>query len=251
MKNILITGGAGYIGSKISHDLLDRKYNVIIIDNLSTGHKKLIPNKSLFYQADFSNPEILKKIFKKFKIDTIIHLAASLSVEESMKNPEKYYLNNVFKTQKMLELISIYKIKKFIFSSTCAVYGENRSYKIDESGLIKPKSHYGLTKFLCESVIKNFSKNSSFKYYILRYFNVIGADYKLRCGAINNSGQLFKVIAKNIIKKNFKINVFGNNYLTKDGTCIRDYIDVNDLSNIHMSIIDKKKLNYNYKYTYN
>lgn len=239
MKTILVTGGAGYIGSKISHDLTDLGYKVIIIDNLTTGHKNLINKKATFFKFDIGDKNKLKNIFKKYKINTVIHLAGSLSVEESMKNPLKYYLNNVVNTKNLLEVCGINKIDKFIFSSTCAIFGEGVK-RVRATSTPNPTSHYGLTKFLCEKLIKNYSKKYNFIYFNLRYFNVVGADNKLRIGPINQSGQLFKNLSTNLKRKVFKLNVYGKNYNTRDGTCIRDYIDINDLSKIHINCLRTK-----------
>ena len=239
MKKILVTGGAGYIGSQIVFDLIDLGYNVFIADNLSTGHKKLINKKAIFYKVDIGNKIAMEKIFSKHRIDQVIHLAASLSVEESMKNPSKYYLNNVVSTKNLLEICGKYKIKKFIFSSTCAIFGEGVK-KVTENQVPCPTSHYGLTKLLCENLIENLSKKFKFCFYILRYFNVAGADAKYRVGPINQSGQLFKNLSRCIVNKNYQINIYGKNYKTRDGTCIRDYIDVNDLSRIHINCLTEK-----------
>jgi UDP-glucose 4-epimerase len=239
MKKILVTGGAGYIGSQIVFDLVDLGYKVVIADNLSTGHKKLINKKAIFYKVDVGNKVEMEKIFLKHPIDQVIHLAASLSVEESMKNPSKYYLNNVVNTKNLLEICGKYKIKKFIFSSTCAIFGEGIK-KVQESEIPNPTSHYGLTKFLCENLIENLSKKFKFYYYILRYFNVVGADVQHRVGPINLSGQLFKNLSNCIENKKYQINIYGKNYQTRDGTCIRDYIDVNDLSRIHINCLTDK-----------
>jgi len=239
MKKILVTGGAGYIGSQIVFDLVDLGYKVVVADNLSTGHKKLINKKAIFYKVDIGNKVEMEKIFLKHRIDQVIHLAASLSVEESMKNPSKYYLNNVVNTKNLLEICGKYKIKKFIFSSTCAIFGEGVK-KVKDDAVPNPTSHYGLTKLLCESLIEKLSKKFKFNYYILRYFNVVGADAKYRVGPINQSGQLFKNLSTCIVNKNYQIKVYGKNYKTRDGTCIRDYIDVNDLSRIHINCLIEK-----------
>jgi len=239
MKKILVTGGAGYIGSQIVFDLVDLGYKVVVADNLSTGHKKLINKKAIFYKVDIGNKVEMEKIFLKHRIDQVIHLAASLSVEESMKNPSKYYLNNVVNTKNLLEISGKYKIKKFIFSSTCAIFGEGVK-KVKDDAVPNPTSHYGLTKLLCESLIEKLSKKFKFNYYILRYFNVVGADAKYRVGPINQSGQLFKNLSTCIVNKNYQIKVYGKNYKTRDGTCIRDYIDVNDLSRIHINCLIEK-----------
>jgi len=245
MSDVLVTGGAGYIGSKICHDLIDRGFRVVIIDNLSTGYKKLINKKCIFYKADVGDKKSLIKIFEKHKIGRVIHMAASLSVEESMINPEKYYLNNVFNTKNLLDICVKFKIKKFVFSSTCAIFGESKK-KIKPADVPNPTSHYGITKLLCEKLIESYSKNYKFSFFILRYFNVVGADNKLRVGPINRSGQLFKNLSIAILKKDKQINIFGKKYNTRDGTCIRDYIDVNDLSKIHINcfnkILNKKSL---------
>ena len=155
-----------------------------------------------------------------------------------MKNPVKYYLNNVVNTKNLLNVCGKFRIKKFIFSSTCAIYGETIK-TVRSNDIPNPTSHYGITKLLCENLIKDYSKIYGFAFFILRYFNVAGADHRLRVGPINQSGQLFKNLTTNIRKKKYEINIFGKNYKTRDGTCIRDYIDLNDLSKIHINCIKK------------
>jgi UDP-glucose 4-epimerase len=246
-KKILVTGGAGYIGSKISYDLTDLGYEVFIIDNLSTGYKKLINPKAHFYYGDILNFDFVNNILRKNKITSIIHLAASLSVEESQINPLKYYRNNVEGTNILLKAAVNNKLKNFIFSSTCAVYGNIKNLKVNEETFCDPESYYGKTKFLAELIIKNFSEKYKFTFAILRYFNVVGADKKLRTGLINKNDQLFKNLSFALVKdKNTKVSVYGKNYPTKDGTCIRDYISVNDISTIHLltlNHISKSKKN--------
>lgn len=242
MKNILLTGGAGYIGSHIAEFLLENKLDVSIIDNLSTGSKKIIPKKTKFYKTDICDYSSLERIFKKKNFDAVIHLAASLSVSESQKKPKKYYVNNVMGTQNLLDLSVKYKIKRFVFSSTCAVYGSVHG-SVKENKKKKPESYYGKTKDICEELIFNYSRIFKLDYVILRYFNVVGASISGNRGQLKSQG-LFKNLTKNIKNKKYKITIFGNNYNTKDGTCIRDYIDVNDLSKLHyMGIISKKAKN--------
>jgi UDP-glucose 4-epimerase len=242
-STILITGGAGYIGSKVSYDFTDRGYDVVVVDNLSTGHKKLINPKSKFYKADILNTKKIAKIIKDHKIKDIFHMAACISVEESMLNKEKYYLNNVEGTRSLC-VAAGKNIKNIILSSTCAVYGHTKKKLVSEEAEINPLSYYGKTKHLSELIIKEYSKKNNFNYAILRYFNVAGSDEKLRTGCLSKNGQLINNLVANYKKKKYQINIFGKKYNTADGTCIRDYIHVSDLSKIHiksMEYIKNKK----------
>jgi len=236
----LVTGGAGYIGSKVCYDLIDKGFKVVIVDNLSTGKKYLVNKKAKFYKIDINNKKEIKKIFDKYKFFGIFHFAASLSVPESQLNPLKYYVNNVLGTENLLLEMVRKKIKYIIFSSTCAVYGSYGKTKIKETDTLIPQSNYGKTKLLAENLVINYAKQYKFKYAILRYFNVVGADYKLRSGQLYK-GALFKNLSWNIINNIYRINIFGKNYNTKDGTGIRDYVDVNDLSELHILSYNKLK----------
>lgn len=242
-KKILIIGGAGYIGSKVGYDLIDKGYEVIILDNLSTGSKLLISDQATFIKLDIKNLKSIKKRLKIYqnKIDTIFHFAASLSVEESEIDPLKYYENNINGTENALKLSNFLGINKFIYSSTCAVYGDLGKVKISESDLTLPSSNYGKTKLFSEILVDQYSKKYNFKYAVLRYFNVVGSDYKKRTGQIYGN-TIFKSLARNIIHNKYKIKLFGNKYKTRDGTCIRDYIDVNDLAELHILAMHKIKI---------
>lgn len=242
MKTILVTGGAGYIGSKVSYDLIDKSYKVIAIDDLSTGFRKLIPKKCIFIKVDISKLANLEKVFKRYKFNAVFHFAAKKKVDESQKYPLKYFNTNVVGTKNLLDLIVKYKVNNLIFSSTCAVYGKAANTRVSEKNLLIPESYYGYTKLISENTIIEYQKKYKFNYAILRYFNVVGADNKLRTGEINN-GSLFKNLSKSL-KKNKIFQIYGNDYNTKDGTCIRDYIDINDLSKIHLlsyKFIQRKK----------
>lgn len=230
-NSVLVTGGAGYIGSKIVTDLIKLKYKVIIIDNLSTGSPLLINKKAKFYKCDLSNEKQLKEIFDTNKINYVIHCAASLNVKESQAKPKKYFNNNVTNTRKLLRVFVKNKIKFFIFSSSCTVYG-NQKKSFNEKLKPNPVSVYGKTKYECEKLIENFSKKNNFKYIILRFFNVAGSDIKNKIGHINQNDQLIKNLCHNFLNKK-KIFVYGKNYKTRDGTCIRDYIHLKDLSYLH------------------
>ena len=238
MENILIIGGAGYIGRQIINLLNKKKYKILVIDNLNTTKKNLINKNISFKKIDILNKSKLNRIFRNNKFDTVIHLAAKCVVSESEKIPKQYYKTNVIGTKNIVENCKKYKVKNFIFSSSCSIFS-NRIKIVKENSLTNPISYYGKTKLMAEKLIKNSFKNTNTKYIILRYFNVVGADLKNKIGEIGNKDRLFNNISKNILDKNYKINIYGNNYNTKDGTCIRDYIHVYDLANIHIKCLEK------------
>lgn len=239
VKNILITGGAGYIGSHVSEILLKKNKNVFIIDNLSTGFRKLVHKKAKFFKIDINSVKRVHKIIKKNKIDSIIHLAANLIIGEGQKNPKKYYRNNVLGTKNLLTACINTKVKNFIFSSTAAIYKEGQ-YKVSERSIIRPKSVYGKTKIKAERLIQNFSKKNKVNFGILRYFNIAGSSPSGKIGLINRkSDHLFKNFSIEIMKRKPKLKIYGSNYKTKDGTCIRDYIHVSDIAEIHYLVLNK------------
>jgi len=238
IKNILITGGAGYIGSHISEILAKNKKKIYIIDNLSSGYRKLINKKAKFFKANILNYKIVKKIIKKNKIDSVIHLAANLIISEGEKYPKKYFKNNVTGTQNLLKACSDSTIKNFIFSSTAAIYKDGQ-FKVSENSIIKPKSVYGKTKIKCEKIIQSFCKKSHINYGILRYFNIAGSSPSGKIGLINKSDHLFKNFSREIMKKKPVLKIYGNNYKTKDGSCIRDFVHVSDIAEIHLKVLNK------------
>ena len=236
-SNILITGGAGYIGSHVAEVLVKKKYNVIIFDNLITGHKKLINKKAKFIKGDIKNFNKLSKVIKNFNINSIIHLAAFLNVSEAEKNKKKYYKNNVIGTLNLVKACKNSKVRNIIFSSSCSVYG-NVNGSVKETTKTNPQGYYAHTKLKSEKIIKHYSKKLNYNYFILRYFNVAGASKSGKIGQIESShGQLIKNLAITSLKKNPKVNIYGNDYNTRDGTCIRDYIHVSDLADIHAKFI--------------
>ncbi|MDC1137083.1 UDP-glucose 4-epimerase GalE [Candidatus Pelagibacter sp.] len=236
-QNILITGGAGYIGSHIVELLIKNKANIIIIDNLVTGHKKLLNKKAIFFKEDIRNKLAIKKIINDYEISSIIHLAGLLNISESEKNKKKYYKNNVEGTLNLVESCKNTSVKKIIFSSSCSIYG-NVKGAVNEKRKPNPQSYYALTKFKAEEIIKKFSKKNNYKYGILRYFNVAGASPSGKIGEIETShGHLIKNISIQSLKKKPIISIYGNDYKTKDGTCVRDYIHVSDLADIHIKTL--------------
>lgn len=248
---ILVTGAAGYIGSHVVKQLLEQtSYEIVIIDNISTGFESTINTlKSLdntnsrikFYNQDLSDWEKIEEIFKENDIKEIIHFAAFSQVGESMINPLKYYMNNTVNTTNLINLSVKYKVEKFIFSSTAAVYGEpdRDSIPIKENLFKNPINPYGSSKLFSESVIKDTAQaNSDFKYVILRYFNVAGADLDGKIGECHNpETHLIPLIVKTALGKRDSIKIFGDDYNTEDGTCIRDYIHVCDLADAHIQAL--------------
>ena len=243
VKNILITGGAGYIGSHISEVLIKNKKKIFIADNLSTGYRRLINRKAKFFKVDILKNKKIREIILKNEIDSVIHLAANLIIGEGEKYPKKYFKNNVSGTQNLLKACENTGVKNLVFSSTAAVYKDGK-YKVHENSVIKPKSVYGKTKIKAEKIIKQFCKKNNINYCILRYFNIAGSSPSGKIGLINKSDHLFKNFSREIIKKRPILKIYGDNYDTKDGSCIRDFIHVSDIAEIHYKVLEKiNKLN--------
>ena len=236
MKNILITGGAGYIGAHITELLIKKKKNIFIVDNLSTGFKKLLNKKAYFTNLNILDTSKLNKIIIKNKIDSIIHLAASLSVAVGEKHPNLYYKNNVLGTKSLLKACRNSLVKNLIFSSTAAVYEDGQKI-VNEKSIVNPKSVYGKTKLLAEKQIILNCKKMKINYGILRYFNVCGASTSGKIGIISKGDHLFKNISIEAVKKKPLIKIYGNDYNTPDGTAIRDFIHVSDLAEVHYKVL--------------
>ena len=232
--NVLITGGAGYIGSHVAMHFLDNDHDVTIIDNLKNGSKSLVPNNAKLVQSDISNKKKVSDLLAKNKFDIVVHLAAYTKVGESMLNPEKYYKNNYENSKIFFDLCVKFKITKFFFSSTGAVYGNTSNSEIFESNETKPINPYSDSKLKTEKYLKELTKIKSICAYVFRYFNVAGADRKLRSGLTTNPENLIKAVCEVATGKRDKLTINGNDYQTKDGTTIRDYIHVSDLADIHL-----------------
>ena len=241
--NVLLTGGAGYIGSHVALKLIEEGHEVSIVDNLTTGSENLIPKQASFLKCNINNKEKISNLLKNNKFDAIMHFAAFIQVEESVKNPNKYFKNNKDNTINFFETCYENKLTNLIFSSTAAVYGNNKTNKpISEKMDLNPLNPYGKSKLDVENYLL---KNSDrFNYIILRYFNVAGADPELRSGLISNkSSHLIKITSEVAIGKRKKITIYGNDYKTFDGTAVRDYIHVSDLADIHINILNFLKKN--------
>ena len=243
---ILITGGAGYIGSHVAKALLEaNRHDVVILDNLCKGSMRAIEalrkiGEFEFVQESLENTPAIEALFKREKFDAIIHFAAFIEVFESTQNPLKYYLNNTANAMNLIALANKYGVKDFIFSSTAATYGEPDIPQVSEETPQNPINPYGRSKLMVEWVLKDAAAaNPNFKYGILRYFNVAGAASDGTIGQnYPNATHLIKVATQTIVGKRDKMSIFGDDYDTKDGTCIRDYIHVEDLASAHLAVLD-------------
>ncbi|MBU0579657.1 MAG: UDP-glucose 4-epimerase GalE [Candidatus Margulisbacteria bacterium] len=242
MKNILVTGGAGYIGSIAVEELLKVGYQVVVLDNLSEGHRQAIPENVPFYHGNVGDKILLQKIFSEQKIDCVMHFAALALVGESVKYPEKYRENNVLQTLILLDTMVENKILNFIFSSSCAIFGEPSQIPMKEDDPKNPINPYGTNKLEVEKNLKELNKKHGLKACALRYFNAAGATEK--CGEDRKvETHLIPLVLDTALDKRKSIHIFGTDYPTPDGTCIRDYIHVLDLIQAHILAIDYLKNN--------
>lgn len=236
---ILVLGGAGYIGSHTVRELLENGYNVAIADNLQTGHKESIPEGVKFYEGDIRDKNFLDNIFESEKIDAVVHFAANALVGESMINPLKYYDNNVYGTLELLKSMVEHKIGKIVFSSSSAVYGEPKSLPIKETDLVLPTNTYGESKLAMENMIKWVSKIHGLKYVALRYFNACGAHPDGKIGEDHTiETHIMPLVIQTALGQRDSVTILGDDYPTKDGTCIRDYIHVVDLARAHVLALE-------------
>jgi len=238
-KTILVVGGAGYIGSHQVKCLLENDYRVVIYDNLSTGFKKLILSDN-FIKGDLKDTKNLEETIDKFKPDAVMHFAAFTSVGESVKKPSKYYRNNLVNVINLLDVMVKNGVNNFIFSSSAAVYGVPENIPITEEETKNPINPYGRTKLMVERVLKDYEKAYGLKYTALRYFNAAGADEKGEIGEMHDpETHLIPIVLKTALGERDIIYIFGNDYDTRDGTCVRDYIHVNDLADAHLKALER------------
>ncbi len=235
---ILITGGAGYIGSHMVHELVDAGEPAVVLDNLSTGFRFLIPSAVPFVAGSTGDRELVAKTIQRYGVDAIIHFAASIVVPDSVRDPLGYYRNNTMNTCALLEVAAEAGVNQFIFSSTAAVYGNPTDVPIREDAATAPISPYGSSKLMSEIMLHDAGKAYGLRFVVLRYFNVAGADPKGRTGqSTPQATHLIKVACETALGKRMKIDVFGTDYPTPDGTCIRDYIHVSDLARAHSAAL--------------
>ena len=242
VKKILVTGGAGYVGSCMVGRLLQEKYEVIVLDNLSMGHASLVDKRAIFVKGDLRRHADIEKVFKKYKIDAVMHFAASAYVGESVENPMKYYQNNVSAAVNLLNAMRAAKVTQLIFSSTCAVYGEPVKIPMAETHPKNPANPYGRTKLAIEWMLKDLAeslpagkRHAGFSYISLRYFNACGAHSSGKIGEIHDpETHLVPNILKAAAGKKKKLVIFGDDFDTPDGSCVRDYIHVEDIAEAHL-----------------
>ena len=235
---ILVIGGAGYIGSHVVRQLIDSNYDVVILDNLSTGHRRLVQGGE-FVQGCLGDVSLLNRLFKMYSFDAVMHFAAFSQVGESMQDPLRYYRNNLAETISLLETIISHGIKRFVFSSTAAVYGEPLNIPISESHPCMPTNPYGNTKLAVEKLLADCDAAYGLKFMALRYFNAAGADESTEIGELHDpETHLIPNLFKAALGQIDHIKLFGTDYPTTDGTCIRDYVHVNDLAQAHLLALD-------------
>lgn len=232
-KIILVTGGAGYIGSVVAELLEKKGHQVIVVDDLSEGKAGAVSAKSVFYKSNFGDAGTLETIFSKHKIDFVFHFAASANVPDSVINPLKYYDNNVVNTVSMLKIMLKFGLKNIIFSSTAAVFGEPVYTPIDEEHQLKPVNPYGTSKLMVENILTDFSKAYGLNFIAFRYFCAAGST-KDHGESRDYETHLIPVVLDQILKKREYVTVFGNDFNTHDGTGVRDFIHVEDIANAHI-----------------
>lgn len=236
---ILVLGGAGYIGSHGVDQLIEKGYQVVVVDNLQTGHKEAIHKEARFYQGDIRDKAFLQDIFKKEDIDGVLHFAANSLVGESMEQPLTYFNNNVYGTQVVLEVMEEFDVKKIVFSSSAATYGEAKVMPIAESAPTNPTNPYGETKLMMEKMLKWCDEAYQMNYVALRYFNVAGAKINGQIGEDHTpETHLIPLVLQTALGQRAELSILGNDYDTSDGTCIRDYVHVQDLIAAHILALE-------------
>lgn len=239
---VLVTGGAGYIGSHVVKALGEKGYDILVFDNLSYGHEWAVLYGRLL-KGELGDKDLLRDVFKRERIDAVIHFAAFIVVDESVKNPLKYYRNNFVNTLNLVETCIEYGVNKFIFSSTAAVYGIPESVPVNEDAPLLPINPYGESKVMVEKLLRDVSKVTNFRYISLRYFNVAGADRLARIGqAREDATHLITVSLRTALGLRKHLDIYGTDYPTPDGTCIRDYIHVEDLADAHVLALEELEI---------
>ncbi len=234
---VLITGGAGYIGSHVVKALGEKGHEILVLDNLCSGHEWAVLYGKLIV-GDLSDKPFTDRVLQEFKPDAVMHFAAHIQVEESVREPAKYYRNNTVNALNLLEAMKHAGINKFIFSSTAALYGVPEQVPISETAQMRPINPYGTSKMMVELILRDLAASSDFNYVSLRYFNVAGSDPQVRIGQAYREATHLITRALKAAKGEIEFSIFGTDYPTPDGTCIRDYIHVDDLADAHILSLD-------------
>ena len=235
---VLVTGGAGYIGSHTVHELIETGEDVVVLDNLSTGFRFLVPDNVHFVVGSTGDRELVARTIREFGVDAIVHFAASIVVPDSVADPLGYYRNNTLNTCNLLDVAIEQDVRRFIFSSTAAVYGNAEQVPVREDAQTAPISPYGTSKLMSEIMLHDSARAHGLRFVVLRYFNVAGADPKGRTGqSTPQATHLIKVACEAALGKRAKVDVYGTDYPTPDGTCQRDYIHVSDLVSAHSAAL--------------
>jgi UDP-glucose 4-epimerase len=236
--SVLVTGGAGYIGSHMVFELLDAGERVVVLDNLSTGFRWAVPEGAPLIVGDTGDQDLVSRVIREHGVQAIIHFAGSLIVPDSVRDPLAYYQNNTVNSRALIETAVTCSVRHFVFSSTCAVYGNPSVVPVSEQTATVPISPYGSSKLMTEIILRDASQAYGLDYVSLRYFNVAGADPNSRAGQSTKAAtQLIKVAVEAALGQRSKVEVFGTDYPTPDGTCIRDYIHVTDLCRAHWNAL--------------
>lgn len=236
---ILVCGGAGYIGSHCTLELLKKGYDVVVLDNLSTGYREAVDGRAKFFEGSLHDSDMLSKIFTNHNIEGVIHFAANSLVAESMEKPMKYYHNNVSGTINLLQNMIEHDINKIVFSSTASVYGNAKKGELSEDLGTNPTNVYGQTKLVIEGLLRSLNDSNGLKSVVFRYFNVAGADKEGLIGESHNpETHLIPIILQVALGKRKSLDLYGSDYDTPDGTCVRDYIHVTDLCQAHILAMD-------------
>ncbi|MBC1456843.1 UDP-glucose 4-epimerase GalE [Listeria newyorkensis] len=240
--SILVLGGAGYVGSHAVDQLVDKGYKVVVVDNLQTGHAESLHKDAVFYEGDIRDKAFMQDVFKKETIEGVIHFAANSLVGESVEMPLEYFNNNVYGTQVTLEVMEEFGVKNIVFSSSAATYGEPKVIPITEDAPTNPESPYGETKLMMEKILKWCDKAYDTRFVALRYFNVAGAKFDGSIGEDHNpESHLVPIILQTALGQRSELSIFGDDYPTEDGTCIRDYVHVVDLIDAHILALEYLK----------
>ena len=236
--SVLVTGGAGYIGGHMALGLADAGEKVVIVDNLSTGFAWAVPAAATLVVGDFGDAELIARVIDEHEVDSIAHFAAKIIVPESVSDPLGYYLNNTCNARGLIECAVRKGVRNFIFSSTAAVYGETTSEPVAETAALAPVSPYGRSKLMVEWMLADAGRAHDLRHVVLRYFNVAGADPQGRLGqSTPNATHLIKRAVQTALGRHASLDVFGEDYPTPDGTCVRDYIQVTDLIDAHLAAL--------------